>query len=393
MIDKNNSALALTIGPRVRKSPYFDATLRYGARAFTVYSHMYMPTVYTDPVTEYWQLVTEVTLWDVACERQVEITGPDACKFVQLLTPRDLSNCVIDDCRYVLLTDNDGGIVNDAVLLRLAENHFWLSPGDGDVLLWVQGIAAQADMQVIVCEPDVSPLQLQGPKAPEVARTMFGDVAIELGYFRMRQLDLDGIPLVLSRTGWSGEPGYELFLRDGSRGEELWEKVMAAGKAQNITPAAPNTIRSIEGAILSYCSDITRNDNPWTLGLGRLVNLDQEADFIGKNALKKIHAEGTKRRLVGVEIDGEVIPGNDAFWPVRSNDLRVGHLSRCAYSPRLGKNIGFVNVPTACAADGTFLQVETPSGVAEARVVPVPWFRPATRIPVTEKTQQTGMDS
>ncbi len=249
---------ALTIGPRIRKSPYFDATLRHGARAFTVYNHMYMPTVYTDPVTEYWRLVAGVTVWDVACERQVEITGPDARNFVQLLTPRDLSQCSIDECRYVLLTADDGGIVNDAVLLRLAENHFWLSPGDGDVLLWAQGIAARAGMQVHIVEPDVSPLQLQGPKAPEVARTMFGDVAIELGYFHMRQLDLDGIPLVLSRTGWSGELGYELFLRDGSRGEELWEKVMAAGKAQDITPAASNMIRSIEGAILSYGSDITR---------------------------------------------------------------------------------------------------------------------------------------
>jgi glycine cleavage system aminomethyltransferase T len=383
MNNKNNPAPELTIGPRVRKSPYFDATLRHGARAFTVYNHMYMPTVYTNPVTEYWRLVTDVTLWDVACERQVEITGPDALEFVQLLTPRDLSVCSIDECRYVLLTADDGGIINDAVLLRLAENHFWLSPGDGDVLLWVQGIAVRAGMQVNIVEPDVSPLQLQGPKAPEVARTMFGDVATELGYFRMRQLDLDGIPLVLSRTGWSGELGYELYLRDGSKGEELWEKVMTAGKAQNITPAAPNTIRSVEGAILSYCSDITRNDNPWTLGLGRLVDLDQAADFIGKDALKKIHAEGTKRRLVGVEIDGLAIDGNDAFWSVHSNDETIGHVSRCTYSPRLKKNIGFVNVPTKYAADGTHLRIETSSGLADARVVPVPWFKSATRIPAT----------
>ena len=375
---------ALTIGPRIRKSPYFDATLRHGARAFTVYNHMYMPTVYTDPVTEYWRLITGVTVWDVACERQVEITGPDACNFVQLLTPRDLSQCSIDECRYVLLTADDGGIVNDAVVLRLAENHFWLSPGDGDVLLWAQGIAARAGMQVHIVEPDVSPLQLQGPKAPEVARTMFGDVAIELGYFHMRQLDLDGIPLVLSRTGWSGELGYELFLRDGSRGEELWEKVMAAGKAQDITPAAPNMIRSIEGAILSYGSDITRNDNPWTVGLGRLVDLDQESDFIGKNALNIIYAEGTTRRLVGVQIDGEPIGGNDSLWPVQSNGQAIGHVSRCAYSPRLKKNIGFVNIPTEFAVDGTLLRIETPSGLADARVVPVPWFKSATRIPLTQ---------
>lgn len=384
MTNRNNPAPALTIGPRIRKSPFFDATVRYGVKAFTVYNHMYMPTVYTDPVSEYWQIVTNVTLWDVACERQVEITGPDASRFVQLLTPRDLSACAVNQCRYVVLTAHDGGIINDAILLRLAENHYWLSPGDGDVLLWAEGVATQTDMLVKICEPDVSPLQLQGPGAPEVARKLFGNVAMEMKYFDMRRLNLDGIPLVLSRTGWSGELGYEIYLRDGGRGEELWEKVMAAGKDQNISPAAPNTIRSIEGGMFSYSSDITRFDNPWTVGLGRLVDLDQEADFIGKNALKKIYAEGIERRLVGVEIDGEPIAGNDAFWIVHSAGKEVGYLSRCAYSPRLDKNIGFVNVPMAHAQVGSRLTIETPSGHVEAQVVPVPWFKAEKQIPVAQ---------
>ena len=384
MNNQENSAPALTISPRVRKSPYFDATLRSGAKAFTVYNHMYMPTVYTDPVTEYWQLVTNVTLWDVGCERQVEITGPNAAQFVQLLTPRDLSTCAVNQCRYVLLTAEDGGIINDAILLRLAENHFWLSPGDGDVLLWAGGVATRAGMQVTICEPDVSPLQLQGPAAPEVARKLFGDVAIEMKYFHLQQLDLDGIPLVLSRTGWSGELGYEIYLRDGSRGEELWEKVMTAGQEQKISPGAPNMIRSIEGGMFSYSSDITRNDNPWTVGLGRLVDLEQDTDFIGKDALKRIHAEGVKRHLVGVEIDGEPIAGNDALWFVQSDAKVVGYLSRCAYSPRLEKNIGFANIPAVCAGIGSRLRIETPSGLADAQVVPVPWFKAETMIPATQ---------
>jgi len=383
MKNRNNTPLEISIGPRVRKSPYFDATVRHGARTFTVYNHMYMPTVYTDPVTEYWRLVKEVTLWDVACQRQVEITGPDASKFVQFLTPRDLSTFAVDQCRYVLLTADDGGIINDAVLLRLAENHYWLSPGDGDVLLWAEGVATRAGMEVSISEPDVSPLQLQGPKAPQVASALFGDVAIEVGYFHMRQLDLDGIPLVLSRTGWSGELGYELYLRDGSRGDELWEKVMHAGKAQNITPTGPNMIRSIEGGLFSYFSDITRFDNPWTLGLGRLVDLDQEADFIGKKALKDIYDKGVNRRLVGVEIDGAPISGNDALWFVKRNDESVGYVSRCIYSPRLEKNIGFVNVQANCASVGTQLIIETPSGIAKAQVVEIPWFKSATKIPAS----------
>lgn len=381
MQENARTPLEISIGPRVRKSPYFDASLRYGARAFTIYNHMYMPTAYTDAVTEYWQLVRNVTLWDVGCERQVEVTGPDASRFVQYLTPRNLSSCSTNECRYILLTADDGGIVNDAILLRLADDHYWLSPGDGDVLLWAEGIATCSDMEITICEPDVSPLQLQGPKAPSVARALFGDIAVEMKYFHMRQLELDGIPLVLSRTGWSGELGYELYLRDGSRGDELWERVMAAGKEHGITAAAPNTIRSIEGGFFSYSSDITRSDNPWTLGMGRLVDLDQPADFLGKKALRKIHAQGVNRRLVGVEIDADPMAGNDALWIVRSDDKAVGYLSRCVYSPRLEKNIGFVNVPTHFSNPGQCLRIETPDGLFDAHVVPVPWFKSATTIP------------
>ena len=373
---------AITIGPRVRKSPYFDATVRHGVKAFTVYNHMFMPTAYSDPVTEYWQLVNDVTIWDVACERQVEIIGPDALQFVQLLTPRNLSNLSPNQCLYVVLTAEDGGIINDAVLLRLAKNHFWFSPGDGDVLLWAQGVAVKSGLDVTVSEPDVSPLQLQGPKSPQVAEILFGDLAYELGYYRMCQTELDGIPLVLSRTGWSGELGYELFLRDGSRGDELWEKVMDAGSDYDITPIAPSTIRSIEGAIFSYVSDITRNDNPFTVGLDRLVDLDQEADFLGKEALKKIKSEGIQRRLVGVEIDGKPLAqANDAYWPVWNDQQVIGRVSRCVFSPRLEKNIGFVNVPIEHADPGSKVRIQTSVGMVDAIVVSTPFIPPEKKIP------------
>lgn len=376
----SNFSPALSIGPRVRKSPFYDATVRAGARSFTVYNHMYMPTCYSDPESEYWAMVKGVTLWDVSCERQVEIVGPDALALIQLLTPRDLSNCLVDRCRYLLLTDNDGGIINDAVLLRLAEDRFWLSPADGDVLLWVLGVAVNSGLDVRVFEPDVSPLQLQGPKAPQVARKLFGDVAIEMGYFHLRQLELDGIPLVLSRTGWSGELGYELFLQDGSRGTELWDKCMEAGTEYDIKPATPSTIRSLEGAILSYCSDITRNDNPWTIGLGRLVDADKPQDYIGKAALQKIAEEGPARRLVGVEIKGPALAGNDAFWDVLFEGSVVGHLTRCAYSPRLEMNIGLVNVSMDCAQGDTKLTIMAPDGPRTAYIVPIPWVQSETTI-------------
>ncbi|MEE9231014.1 MAG: glycine cleavage T C-terminal barrel domain-containing protein [Acidobacteriota bacterium] len=378
---RDDFAPLIAIGPRVRKSPFFEATKRYGVKAFTIYNHMFMPTVYTDPLDEYWKLVNDVTIWDVACERQVEITGPDAARFAQYLTPRNLSGCASGQCRYVLLTDEHGGIVNDAVLLRLAENHVWLSPGDGDVLLWARGAALNAGFNVKIWEPDVSPLQLQGPNSPQVARALFGDWATGLKYYCLRETELDDIPVVLARTGWSGEVGYEIFLRDGRRGDELWEKVMKAGRPHGIAPAAPSTIRSIEGGILSYVSDITLLDNPFTIGLDRLVDLEQQADFIGKAALQKIKAGGVRRRLIGVEIGCPPLPGANAeFWPVVEGDKRIGHVTRCVHSPRLRKNIGFANVPSERAALGTRLTIEMPSGRVGATVVRTPFIAARKKI-------------
>ncbi len=379
-MNKNNQRVpAISIGPRVRKSPYFDATIRYGARAFTVYNHMYMPTHYGNPVEEYWRLVTDVTLWDVSCQRQIEIIGPDALQFMELLTPRDLSNCPPHKCLYIILSDEHGGTVNDAVLMRLADDQFWLSPGDGDVILWAQGVAVHSGLDVKIIEADVCPLQLQGPKSPQVAYKLFGDAALDLGYYHVAELELAGIPVALSRTGWSGELGYEIYLRDHIHGNELWEMVMDAGKEYNIAPAAPNIIRSIEGGILSYVSDIRPGDNAYTIGLGRLVNLDKKAHFIGREALRKFHAEGNHRRLVGIEIDAEPILHNESFWRVLVNDENVGHVSRCVFSPRLERNIGFANVPAELTEIGTALVVKTPSGPANAVVVNTPWF-PAQKV-------------
>ena len=372
----------ISIGPRVRRSPYFEGTRRYGAKAFTIYNHMYMPTSYTDPITEYWNLVNDVTLWDVACQRQIEISGPDAFQFMQLLTPRDISKCQVGQCQYMLITDEEGSIVNDAVMLRLQPQQFWLSPGDGDVLLWALGVAVNSGMDVNIVEPDASPLQLQGPKSPHVARALFGDWSLDLKYYWLEETTLDGIPLIVSRTGWSGELGYELYLRDGSYGEQLWERVMEAGKSYGIAAIAPSTIRSIEGSLLSYLSDITRSDNPFVLGFDRLVDLDRPDDFIGKKALEKIKAEGVKRRLVGIEMPGEALKKSNAkFWPVSDGEVEIGHVTRCVNSPRLEKNIGFANVPVEHAAIGSEFVLITPSGERQATVCEAPWFPAQKTIP------------
>lgn len=365
----------ISIGPRVRKSPYFDATCRYGVKAFTIYNHTFMPTSYTDPLSEYWSLVNDVTLWDVTCQRQVAISGPDAIKLIQLLTPRNMSKCNVGQCQYLLLTDDNGGIINDAVMLRVEENLFWLSPGDGDVLLWAKGVALNCGMDVKVHEPDVSPLQLQGPKSPHVMRDLFGESILDLKYYWMIETELEGIPLVVSRTGWSGELGYELYLRDSKLGDQLWETIMAAGQPYSIAPSPPNTIRSVEGGLMSYASDMTRVDNAYILGIDWLVDLDQPDHFIGKSALAKVKADGPERLLVGVELHGNPLEApNSEFWPVHAVDTKVGHITRCVFSPRLKKNIGFANVPVASAEIGSELTIKIPGGDRKATVCKYPWF-------------------
>lgn len=368
-------------GTQIRKSPYFDATVRWGATGFSVYNHMYIPRDFGDPVQNFWNLVSKAILCDVAVERQVEITGPDAARFTQLLTPRDLSQCAVGQCKYVLITNAEGGILNDPVLLRLAENHFWLSLADSDVLLWAQGVAVHSGMDVTITEPDVSPLQLQGPNSGEIMKALFGDRINDLRYYWLEEMDLDGIPLVVSRTGWSSELGYELYLRDDSRGDELWEKIMAAGEPHGIAAGHTSSIRRIEGGMLSYHADMDIHTNPYELGLDRLVNLDANSDFIGRQALQNIRDTGVTRKQVGLEISAEPLRGpNTTFWPVLNSSETVGKVTSAVYSPRLESNIALAMLDIESAQTGTRLQVQLPTGSATATVVEKPFYDPKKKI-------------
>ena len=377
----SNQIKDIGFGTQIRKSPFFDATLRYGAEAFSVYNHMYLPRDFGDPVENYWNLVNAAILCDVAVERQVEITGPDAARFAQLLTPRNLSQCQVGQCKYVLITSEEGGIINDPILLRLGQNHFWLSLADSDVLLWAKGVAVHAGMDVTIGEPDVSPLQLQGPKSLDIMSVLFGEEIDMLRYFWFRETELDGIPLVVSRTGWSSERGYEIYLRDGSRGDELWERIMAAGKPLGLCAGHTSTIRRIEGGMLSYQADMDINTNPFELGLDRLVDLDMEADFIGKAALKRIKAEGIRRKLVGLVISGPPLAGpNTRYWPLLAGDTEVGIITSAVYSPRLERNIALALVAIDHTGKGSKLLARCASGDYAATVVDVPFIDPQKRL-------------
>ncbi|WP_299400287.1 dimethylsulfoniopropionate demethylase [Pelagibius sp.] len=358
----------IVLSSRVRRSPYFAATQRYGCKAYSVYNHMYLPLYYESPEADYWHLVNGVTLWDVAVERQVEIVGPDAARLVQRLSPRDLSSCAVGQCKYVMMTDARGGIVNDPVLLKLAEDRFWLSLADSDVLLWAKGIALAGGYDVEVFEPDVSPLQLQGPLAAAVGEALFGAALNDLKYFRFAEFDLDGMPLIVSRTGWSGERGYEIYLQNGADGDRLWEVIMEAGRPHGIKPATPSTIRRIEGGLLSYGADMTLENNPYEMNLGRLIDLEQEADFIGKASLARIAQDGVRQRLVGLIIEGgrETTAGLERAAVVRDGQA-VGRVTSVAYSPRLEQTIALCLVTAEYSAEGTVLTVQ-PEGQLEGQL-------------------------
>ena len=366
-----------SFGTQVRKSPYSDAALRWGAKGFSVYNHMYIPRDFGDPRQNFWYLVNDAILCDVSVERQVQIKGPDAAKFTQFLCCRDLSKCQVGQCKYVLITDQDGGIINDPILLKLAEDHFWLSIADSDVLLWARGVAVNSGMDVDISEPDVSPLQLQGPKSRDVLRAAFGDAPTELKYYRFMEFDWDGVPLIISRTGWSSELGYEIFLRDGTQGEKLWEHLMAVGGPLGLKPGHTSSIRRIEAGMLSYHADMTLANNPYEMGMGRLVDLDMEADFISKAALTLIKERGVSQQLIGLEIDGAPFVGsNDFFWPVLKEGVKVGTVTSAIYSPRLQKNIALAMISIDHTASGRVLQVDKLSETRACTVVPIPFYDP-----------------
>ncbi len=365
---------------RLRKSPFFEATVRAGASEFTVYNKTYLPGGYGGMEAEFRSLINDVVLWDVTCQRVVEITGPDAFRFTNRLTPRDLSKCRVGQCRYVLITNRDGGILNDPVLLRPGENRFWLSRADSDILMWARGVAVHAGLEVEIGEPDVATLQLQGPKSVLVLQTLIGDAVSELPYYHFMETEIAGRPVILARTGWSSERGYEIYLLDTRGGEALWDALMAAGEPHGIAPASPSRIRRIEAGTPDFSADMDESSNPFEVGLERLVDLSPEADYIGKVALERIKATGISRKMVGLEIEGPPVAPNDTPWPALRDGRQVGKMTSWVYSPRLERNIALATVALACAETGTDLIIQGQGESRRARVAPCPFVDPQKRL-------------
>ena len=373
-------------GTQIRKSPFFDATVRWGAKDFSVYNHMYIPRDFGDPEQNFWNLINNAILCDVAVERQVQIKGPDASKFVQMMTPRDLSNMQVGQCKYVILINQFGGVLNDPVLLRVEDDCYWFSLADSDILFWAQGLNVNKEYDVEITEPDVSPLQLQGPKSKDIMVKIFGNKILELKYYWFKHFQLGNIKLLISRTGWSSEFGYEIFLLNSSEGDELYETLMNEGKDLGLHPGHTSTIRRIEGGMLSYHSDMDINTNPLELGMEKFIDLDGSFNFVGKDALIEIRKSGIHRKQVGLIIDIEPLKGpNTSKWEIISNNKIIGVVTSAVYSPRLKSNIALAMVKKEFSDIGTLLKVNIDNNLVNANIVQKPFFDPNKSI-AKEKT-------
>jgi aminomethyltransferase len=382
-VDQLPTSTKLYFGPWYRRSPYFESTLRAGCKAYDIYNTMYLPAEYDDVETEYWALTEGVTLWDVGVERTVQVAGPDADRLIDLLTCRDLTRCAVKQGKYMLVIAPNGGIVNDPVLLHVDEDTWWMQLADGDAGLYALGVAHGLGLDAEVTYPDVHPVQVQGPKAAPTLAKLVGEAVYDLRYYWCDRFVIGDIPVVISRTGWSAVPGFEVNLLDGSRGTDLWAAIMAAGEEFAIRPIAPNEARRVEAGIFNLGSDMTLADTPLhVMGLERLVE-DQPQDYIGKEALARVRAEGVDRKLVGIEFDAdaEPFPLITRTWPTAHDGEPVGRVTNAVWSPGLGRNIGYVWVPIALAEPGTPIEVDSEHGPVTGRTAAIPFVDPRKERP------------
>ena len=372
-----NNSSDFGFGTQIRKSPFFDATVKWGAKDFSVYNHMYIPRDFGNPEENFWNLINDAILCDVAVERQVQIKGPDASKFVQMMSPRDLSKMQVGQCKYVILTNQEGGVLNDPILLKVEEDCYWFSLADSDILFWAQGLNVNSNFDVEISEPDVSPLQLQGPKSRDIMVKVFGDKILDLKYYWFKRFTINGINLVVSRTGWSSELGYEIFLLKSKQGNDLYNHLMKIGEPMGLRPGHTSTIRRIEGGMLSYHADMTINTNPLELGLDKYVDLDKDFNFVGKEALISILDKGIDRKQVGIIIDDDPMLGpNTRFWDIYVDDSVVGKVTSAVYSPRLKKNIALGMIKVDYSNLGQVLTVDSGTKKLHAVVSQKPFYDP-----------------
>jgi len=381
LLEKGNAmatALApspsLTLSRRLAQTPFTPRLEACGVRSYTIYNRTLLATCFHSPEEDYRHLKTHVQLWDVSCERQVELKGPDAARLAQLMTPRDLSKARIGQCLYAPLVDEDGGMLNDPVILKLGEDRYWISIADSDVLLWAKGLALGMGLKVQVTQPEVWPLAVQGPKAEELMSRVFSEAVLSIGFFRCQHLAFRGHKLAVARSGFSKQGGFEIFIDSKHLCLELWDALWQAGEALEVRSGCPNQIERIEGGLLSYGNDMTRANTPLECGLGRYCHLDRPIDFIGREALLRARDAGLKRQVRGLTVAGDPLPRCSQPWPVLAGCEEVGAVTSACNSPDLGCGIAIAMLDRDHWDVGNEVTLETPAGSCQGRVVELPFL-------------------
>ncbi|MCR9126972.1 MAG: dimethylsulfoniopropionate demethylase [Rhodobacteraceae bacterium] len=353
---------------RLRRTPFSDGVEAAGVTAYTVYNHMLLPTMFESIEADYHHLKAHVQVWDVACERQVELRGPDAGRLAQMLTPRDLRGMLPGQCYYMPIVDETGGMLNDPVVVKLAEDRWWISIADSDLLYWVKGIANGYRLDVLVDEPDVSPLAVQGPKADELVARVFGDAVRDIRFFRFGWFQFEGRDMVIARSGYSKQGGFEIYVEGADIGMPLWNALMAAGEDLQVRAGCPNAIERIEGGLLSYGNDMTDDNTPHECGLGRFCDTQTAIGCIGRDALLRVSKEGPVQQIRAIEIPGARVPACDRAWPLVAGATRVGQVTSSIWSPDHETNVAIGMVRMTHWDAGTRLEVITPEGIRKAVV-------------------------
>ncbi|MEM7207068.1 MAG: dimethylsulfoniopropionate demethylase [Pseudomonadota bacterium] len=354
---------------RIRATPYSTRVEALGVGDFSVVNHTILPKGFAPAVDEYWHLKSHAQLWDVGCQRQVELTGRDAARLAQLMTPRDLRSAEIGQCLYAPMIDENGGMLNDPVILKLAEDRFWFSIADSDVLLWAKGLAVGMHLDVHVNEPDVWPLAIQGPKAQSIARRVFGDELADIGFFRFAKMPFENDVVVVARTGFSKQGGFEIYPESSALGQRIWDALWEAGRHHNLAPGCPNLIERIEGGLLSYGNEMTREDNPFESGLARYCHVDADIEFIGKSALQAIAGKPVTRKIGGLIFDGEACPAPRKPWSINSNSVSAGYVTSAIWSPRFQNNVALAMLKRDYWEPGTPVIVDSADGKIRCGVV------------------------
>ena len=325
---------------RLRGTPYSSRIEKQGVTAYTIYNHMLLPAGFGSLEDSYFHLKENVQVWDVAAERQVEISGKDSAKLVQLMTCRDLSKSKVGRCYYCPIIDDKAGLINDPVILKLDEDRWWISIADSDVILFAKGLAIGKNFEVKIFEPNVDILAVQGPKSFELMEKIFGKKITEMKFFGFDYFEFAGAKHLIARSGWSKQGGYEIYVENTKSGLALYDKLFDVGKELNVKAGCPNLIERIESALLSYGNDMDNDDNPLECGLEKYVNLEANINFLGKEKLKEVKKKGITRKLMGVMIEAKEINMAKSIELFNDKNLKIGELRSGTYSPHFEKVIG-----------------------------------------------------